>query len=84
MATNPALADLQFLAGGWDMELSGAAFLPDKAWRLWRHTPDFSQRFDAQVSTDQAEINGRWEKSYDGGVTWEHDFNIRYARPASA
>ena len=29
MTTNPALADLQFLAGAWDMELSQASFLPD-------------------------------------------------------
>jgi len=29
MTTNPALSPLQFLAGAWDMELSGAAFLPD-------------------------------------------------------
>lgn len=29
MTTNPALADLQFLAGAWDMELSEASFLPD-------------------------------------------------------
>ena len=26
--TNPALADLEFLVGDWDMALSGAAFLP--------------------------------------------------------
>jgi hypothetical protein len=29
MRTNPALADVQFLAGAWDMELSEASFLPD-------------------------------------------------------
>ena len=29
MATNPALAALQFLVGSWDMELSEASFLPD-------------------------------------------------------
>lgn len=29
MTANPALADLQFLAGPWDMELSDASFLPD-------------------------------------------------------
>ena len=28
MTSNPALADLQFLAGAWDMELSEASFLP--------------------------------------------------------
>jgi hypothetical protein len=145
MTANPALADLQFLLGAWDMELSQAAFLsgpdatahgpvsfgwiedgaallmsmgdgstptakwifgrddsePDyfalysddrgvsrvyrmsfvsRTWRMWRHTPDFSQRFDAEVSPDHAEISGRWQKSADGGETWEHDFNVRYSR----
>lgn len=144
MTANPALGDLRFLAGAWDMELSGASFLPDPEavvrgsvtfdwiedgaalvmrmgdaatwiigrddaeqdyhvlyadgrgvsrvyrmslsdhiWRLWRHTPEFSQRFEAQVSSEPAVIHGRWEKSFDGGVTWEHDFNVRYSRPAS-
>jgi hypothetical protein len=142
MSINPALADLQFLAGAWDMELSEASFLPDPAatvggsvtfdwieqgaalvmrmgeaatwivgrdeaepdyrvlyaddrgvsrvyrmsfssgtWRIWRDTPEFSQRFDAEVSPGQAEINGSWQKSVDGGTTWEHDFKVRYSRP---
>ena len=146
--TNPALAELQFLAGAWDMELSGASFLSDPdatvhgsvifewtghgaalvmsmddaatptatwiigrddsgpdycvlyaddrgvsrvyrmsfsdgTWRMWRDTPEFSQRFDAEVSGGQAKISGRWQKSVDGGRTWEHDFNIRYSRPGS-
>lgn len=145
MITNPALAELQFLAGTWDMELSDAPFLPDPdakahglvtfewieqgaalvmrmgeattptatwiigrddsepdyqilyaddrgvsrtyqmnltkgAWRIWRDTPEFSQRFEAEVSADQAEINGSWQKSVDGGTTWEHDFTVRYRR----
>ena len=123
MTTNPALSPLQFLAGAWDMELSGAAFLPDpdasvhgpvtfewieqgaalvmrmagggtptatwiigrdesesdycvlytddrrvsrvyrmsfsdRTWRMWRDTPEFAQRFDAEVSPSQAEITG--------------------------
>ena len=53
----------------------------DGTWRMWRNTPEFSQRFDAEVSADQAEINGSWQKSLDGGVTWEHDFKVRYSRP---
>jgi hypothetical protein len=57
--------------------------LADQQWRLWRNTREFSQRFDAQVSPDHAVIDGRWEKSLDGGLTWEHDFNLRYVRPTS-
>ena len=148
MTTNPALADLQFLAGAWDMELSDASFLPDPdatvsgsvtfewleqgvallmrmgdaatptatwiigrddlepdylvlyaddrgvsrvyrmslsagTWRMWRDKPEFSQRFNAEVSADQAEIKGSWQKSVDGGSTWEHDFKIRYRRRGS-
>jgi hypothetical protein len=145
MTTNLALANLEFLAGAWDMELSGASFLPNPdakvvapvtfdwveqgaalvmrmgdattptaswiigrdgseadyhvlyaddrgvsrvyrmsysegAWRTWRDTPEFAQRFDAQVSADQTEINGSWHKSPDSGVTGEHDFSISYRR----
>jgi hypothetical protein len=145
VTANPALAQLQFLAGAWDMELPDASFLPDPdapaaglvtlewiehgaalvmrmgnpatpaatwiigrdergpdyqvlyaddrgvsraygmslkdgTWRMWRDTPEFSQRFSAQVSADQAEISGSWQKSTDGGATWEHDFKVRYSR----
>lgn len=54
----------------------------DRTWRMWRDTPAFSQRFDAEVSPDQAEITGSWQKSVDGGQTWEHDFTVRYSRLA--
>jgi hypothetical protein len=54
----------------------------DGTWRMWRDTPEFSQRFSAEVSVGRAEINGSWEKSVDGGTTWEHDFTVRYSRTA--
>jgi hypothetical protein len=147
MTTNPALAQLEFLVGTWDMTLSGASFLPDPdakvhgsvtfewiehgaalvmrmgdaatptatwiigrddaepgyhvlyaddrgvsrvyrmsfgggTWRMWRDTPEFSQRFDAEVNAGagRPEIDGSWQKSVDGGMTWEHDFRVRYSR----
>ena len=144
MTDYPALADLRFLVGAWNMELSGASFLPDpqsvvngsvafdwiedcaalamrmgdtatwiigrdddeqdyhvlygddrgvsrvyrmslidSVWRIWRHTAEFSQRFEAEVDTGRGVITGRWEKSHDEGVTWEHDFNVRYTRSGS-
>jgi hypothetical protein len=43
--------------------------LSDGTWRMWRDTPEFSQRFDAEVGAGRAEINGSWQKSVDGGVT---------------
>lgn len=55
----------------------------DGTWRMWRDTPEFSQRFDAEVSAGQAEISGSWQKSGDGGATWEHDFRVRYSRPGT-
>lgn len=147
ITTNPALADVQFLVGAWDMELSEASFLPDPdakvhgsvvvewieqgaalamrmgesatptatwiigrddcepdyhvlygddrgvsrvyrmsfndgTWRMWRDTPGFSQRFSAEVTPGQAEVTGSWQKSADGGTTWEHDFKVRYRRAA--
>ncbi len=54
----------------------------DRTWRMWRDTPEFAQRFDAEVSPSQAEITGSWHKSADGGKTWEHDFMVRYSRLA--
>ncbi len=54
----------------------------DGTWQMWRDTPGFSQRFTAEVTPGQAEITGSWQKSADGGTTWEHDFKVRYRRPA--
>ena len=143
---NPALTDLAPLVGPWQMELYGAAFLPESDtrvigsvtvdwiedgaaivirqgksddpaaavwiigrddrdanfqvlyaddrgvsriyqmsfaapdWHVWRTTPEFSQRFDAVISSDERTISGAWKKSFDGGTTWEHDFNLDYIR----
>jgi hypothetical protein len=52
----------------------------DGTWRMWPDSPEFAQRFDAEVSAGQAEIHGSWLKSVDGGTTWEHDFKVRYSR----
>ena len=52
----------------------------DAHWHMWRDTPEFSQRFDAQLDPDAGAIRGRWEKSTDQGATWEHDFNLDYVR----
>jgi hypothetical protein len=35
--TNPALAELEFLLGGWEMTLSAASFLPDPTQTLTGH-----------------------------------------------
>ncbi|MBV9838936.1 MAG: hypothetical protein JO156_12515 [Solirubrobacterales bacterium] len=51
-------------------------------WRMWRHTPQFAQRFDAEIDLDGQTIRGRWEKSV-AGAAWEHDFRIDYIRRGS-
>jgi hypothetical protein len=48
-------------------------------WKIWRNSPDFSQRFEAEFSEDGNTITGRWENSSDGS-TWEHDFDVTYTR----
>ncbi|HTK09604.1 MAG TPA: hypothetical protein VL485_20710 [Ktedonobacteraceae bacterium] len=51
----------------------------ENIWKLWRNSPDFSQRYEGKISHDGNTITARWEKSSDG-ITWEHDFNISYTR----
>ena len=48
-------------------------------WQMWRSTPEFSQRFEAEIAHDAQTIRGEWTKSVDGG-TWEHDFDVDYIR----
>ena len=143
---NPALVDLEFLVGAWEMTLSGSSFLPDPdqiltgqvevklieagrllamanlgdspgpplaswvigrddsgssytmlytddrgvsrvyemtlrgdLWKIWRNSPEFSQRFEATVSPDRQDIKGRWEKRPSNNE-WEHDFCVAYRR----
>jgi len=49
-------------------------------WRMWRATADFSQRYEATIDDDGLVVRGYWQKSFDAGTTWEHDFNIDYVR----
>lgn len=49
-------------------------------WEIWRESPEFTQRFSAEIDPDGQDIRGRWEKSTDRGITWEHDFNLDYVR----
>jgi hypothetical protein len=56
-----------------------ATSLDDGVWKLWRDDDDFSQRFTGAFSEDGATITGSWEIAHDG-ATWEHDFDLVYAR----
>ena len=53
-------------------------------WLMWRDDPAFSQRYTRRVDPDMRTIRGRWEKSTDGGATWEHDFNLDYFREGAS
>jgi hypothetical protein len=48
-------------------------------WKMWRNSPDFSQRFEGKFSDDGNLITAHWEKSTNGS-TWEHDFDVKYRR----
>jgi hypothetical protein len=51
----------------------------DDTWKMWRNSPDFSQRFEGRVGQDRNTITAHWEKS-DDGSTWEHDFDVTYTK----
>ena len=56
-----------------------AMSLSNRAWKIWREAPGFSQRFTGTFSDNGATITARWEKSSDG-ATWEHDFDLTYRK----
>ena len=51
----------------------------DGIWKLWRNSPNFSQRFEGTFNKTSNRIVAHWEKSRDGS-TWEHDFDVVYTR----
>ena len=51
----------------------------DGSWKIWRNSPDFSQRFEGKFSDDGDIITAHLEKSSDGS-TWEHDFDVTYTK----
>lgn len=59
--------------------------LRDGEWTLVRDRPDFTpldfaQRYIGTFGEDGRTITGRWEKSHDGGATWEHDFDLAHRK----
>ena len=53
--------------------------LADGIWKMWRETPDFSQRMTATFSEDGNTINWHGELSHDG-ATWEPDLSVTFTR----
>jgi hypothetical protein len=59
--------------------------LAGSSWTLLRTEPDFSdlafsQRFVGEIADDGRSVDGQWEKSFDGGRTWERDFGLHLER----
>ena len=48
-------------------------------WKMWRDTPEFSQRMTGTFSDDGNTITCQWELSYDGSH-WEQDLDVTYTR----
>ena len=49
------------------------------AWTMIRRDDDFWQRCRVRL-TDVDAMAGTGENSFDGGATWQHDFDIVYSR----
>jgi hypothetical protein len=52
----------------------------ESVWKIWREAPGFWQRYEGTVSKNGKTITAHWEKSFDGGTTWEHDFDVKYTK----
>jgi len=48
-------------------------------WKMWRDSPDFSQRVTGTVSSDGNTITCHGELSWDGS-NWEQDLSVTYTR----
>jgi hypothetical protein len=53
--------------------------LRDGVWKMWRHSPGFSQKFNGKLSADGDTIEGLWKLSRDDS-TWDDDLAITYSR----
>ena len=55
----------------------------DAGWTMIRRDSDFWQRSSATFRGAD-EMHGPGANSHDGGVTWEHDYDMSYVRVAAA
>jgi hypothetical protein len=53
--------------------------LSGDVWRMWRHSPGFSQKFNGKLSPDGGTIEGLWKLSRDDS-TWDDDLAITFRR----
>lgn len=55
------------------------AAVDDRAWRLWRNAPGFSQRFTGTLSSRGDTVEGLWQLSEDD-MSWNDDLQITFRR----
>jgi hypothetical protein len=67
--------DSRGVARVYEMSVTG------NVWKLQRIAPGLSQRFTGTFNDTGDTISGSWERS-DDGSSWEHDFDLTYAREA--
>jgi hypothetical protein len=53
--------------------------LSNGVWRMWRHSPGFSQKFNGRLSVDGNTIDGLWKLSRDD-ATWNDDLAVTFRR----
>jgi hypothetical protein len=53
--------------------------LSDGVWKMWRHAPGFSQKFNGTIRDDGDTIEGLWKLSRDDS-TWDDDLAITFRR----
>lgn len=56
--------------------------LSGREWRMWRHSPGFSQTFSGTLSADGDSIEGLWQVSRDDS-TWADDLAVAFRRVRS-
>jgi hypothetical protein len=56
--------------------------LRDGVWRMWRHSPGFSQRVTGMLSPHGNTIDGLWKVSRDDS-TWADDLAVTFRRRSS-
>ena len=90
MPIDPKLEPFSALVGAWEIEATHPMVpggvhriyqvsLSGKIWRMWRHSPGFSQTFEGRLSGDGNTIEGLWKLSRDD-TTWDHDLAITFRR----
>jgi hypothetical protein len=53
--------------------------MSDGVWKMWRHSPGFSQKFNGRISEDGNTIEGLWKLSRDDS-TWADDLAVTFIR----